>query len=161
MHYRLTDRSRQKIARKLYGSLEEEVIEIVEECLGDETDDEVDDSEDSEEEELEGGLADDEDPEKYDLDQLLKGIEVEFEHTDNPEQALEIAMDHLEEQDDYYDDLEEMEKEGSMRLKGISNQGMKRLALQILQNSASVDREAIQQLAYEALKADIHNGLQG
>ena len=113
MHYRLTDSSRQRIARTLYASLEEEIREIVEECLEDEDDDEVDDSEDYEEEdseeEIEGGLADEEDPEKYDLEQLLKGIEVEFEHTDEPEVALEIAMDHLEEQDDYYDELAKME----------------------------------------------------
>lgn len=182
----------------------------------DEDDDETDDDEDSEEEEdsedseeeIEGGLADGKDPEKYDLDQLLKGIEVEFEHTDKPEQALEIAMDHLEEDDDYYDDLEEMEKEGNMRIKGLKRIARKvkaqewagdsgyleqvqnivqdvqegvqdygedvesaieshasrvlgdyRLALQILQNSASVDREALQQLAYEALKADISQGM--
>lgn len=79
----------------------------------DEDDSEDDDDEDSEEEEwedeVEGGLADDKEPGDYDLDQLLKGIEVEFEHTDKPELALEIAMDHLEEQDDYYDELAKME----------------------------------------------------
>jgi hypothetical protein len=34
--------------------------------------------------------------------QLQDGIEIEMEHTDNPEIAKEIAMDHLTERPDYY-----------------------------------------------------------
>ena len=38
-------------------------------------------------------------------DQLEKGIEVEYEHTDDPEKAEIIALHHLEEVPDYYDKL--------------------------------------------------------
>lgn len=59
---------------------------------------------------LDGGLADGQPDSKYDKDQLEMGIEVEYEHTNNPEISKEIAKDHLEEIPDYYDRLEEMEK---------------------------------------------------
>jgi hypothetical protein len=42
--------------------------------------------------------------------QLKKGEKVEKEHTNNPEIAKEISMDHLEELPDYYDRLDKMEK---------------------------------------------------
>ncbi len=61
---------------------------------------------------LYGGLAfesgtteDDVDP-----DELLMGIEVEMEHTNNELIAKKIAMDHLTEIDDYYTRLEEIEE---------------------------------------------------
>lgn len=72
------------------------------------------DEPDAGEEELEGGLADGEEPTKYEPQQILRGMEVEMEHTDDPKVALEIAMDHLEEIPDYYDHLDKMEKEATM-----------------------------------------------
>lgn len=42
--------------------------------------------------------------------QLLKGIEVEKEHTGDTALAREIALDHLDEFPDYYDRLENAEK---------------------------------------------------
>ncbi len=42
--------------------------------------------------------------------QIVKGIEVEYEHTDDEIEAKKIAMDHLTEIPDYYDRLEEMER---------------------------------------------------
>ena len=56
-----------------------------------------------------GGLADDVPASELPEDQLEKGTEVEFEHTDNPAIAQEIAKDHLVEDDEYYDYLEDME----------------------------------------------------
>ena len=44
------------------------------------------------------------------IDQLKKGIKVEFEHTKNPDVALEIAMDHVFEDLKYYDKLKSIEK---------------------------------------------------
>lgn len=44
--------------------------------------------------------------EKYDREQLKKGLEVEKEHTDDPKVALKIAMDHLKEDPKYYDKLQ-------------------------------------------------------
>jgi hypothetical protein len=38
--------------------------------------------------------------------QLEKGRKYEMEHTDNPEQAEEIALDHLAEDPEYYNKLE-------------------------------------------------------
>ena len=90
----------------------EEIEEIVYSLLSERLDsDSEEDYDEESDEEIEGGLADGEDPEDYDLDQLLQGIEVEFEHTDDPEIALEIVMDHLEEKNDYYDSLSKMEEE--------------------------------------------------
>ena len=59
--------------------------------------------------EIEGGLADEADPNEFDARQIMKGMEVEMEHTDDPRQALEIAMDHLMEIPNYYDELADME----------------------------------------------------
>jgi hypothetical protein len=41
--------------------------------------------------------------------QLMKGVKVEFEHTNDKSKSREIAMDHLWELPDYYDRLENME----------------------------------------------------
>lgn len=41
--------------------------------------------------------------------ELEKGIKVEMEHTDDPEKAKEIALDHLSEQSDYYEKLKQVE----------------------------------------------------
>jgi len=68
---------------------------------------------------IEGGKADDADVSKYDPDQIVMGIKIEMEHTDDPKVALEIAMDHLEEIPDYYTRLDKMEKEA-----GVTDEGM-------------------------------------
>lgn len=46
-----------------------------------------------------------------DPEELKKGIEIEYEHTNNPEISKRIALDHLSEIDDYYTRLIKMEKE--------------------------------------------------
>jgi hypothetical protein len=51
---------------------------------------------------IQGGLADDKSPLEFDPDQILMGMEVEKEHTDNPLIAMEIVMDHLVEDPEYY-----------------------------------------------------------
>jgi hypothetical protein len=59
-------------------------------------------------EEIEGGLADGESPSKYNPKQILLGMEVEMgHHTNDPKEALEIVMDHLEKDPDYYGDNDE------------------------------------------------------
>jgi hypothetical protein len=66
---------------------------------------------------LSGGMADNQLDEKYDKEQLEKGIKIEMEHTNNKDVAKEIAKDHLEETKDfkdgngekYYDNLEKLE----------------------------------------------------
>lgn len=63
---------------------------------------------------LPGGLADGKSPSDYDPEQLAMGVEVEMEHTDDPDIAREIAMDHLEEIPDYYTRLKEMEAEAGV-----------------------------------------------
>ena len=56
-------------------------------------------------EQIEGGEAAGKSPEDFDKHQLFRGIIVELEHTDDVYKAMEIAMDHLAEHDDYYDKL--------------------------------------------------------
>jgi len=56
-----------------------------------------------------GGLADDTVPEDYDEDALERGALVEMEHTDDMDLAIEIAMDHLSEDPEYYNKLAKME----------------------------------------------------
>lgn len=54
--------------------------------------------------------------EQFDQEQLRMGIEVEKEHTDDPEEAKEIAKDHLVELPDYYTRLKKMEAEAEKEL---------------------------------------------
>lgn len=68
-------------------------------------------------ERLKGGKADGKKITKYDLNQLLMGIKVELEHTNDKMTALEIATDHLEEFPDYYTRLLKMEEEAEKELK--------------------------------------------
>lgn len=44
------------------------------------------------------------------LDQVRRGIKVEYEHTDSTAEATKIAFDHLKEMPDYYTKLNKMEK---------------------------------------------------
>jgi hypothetical protein len=70
---------------------------------------------------LKGGLADDKSVEDlakrhnvsvdFIADQLKKGIKVEMEHTGDKRVALEVALDHIFEDEKYYIKLEKMEKE--------------------------------------------------
>jgi len=63
---------------------------------------------------LQGGKADGKSPKDFDPEQILKGMKVELEHSDNPMIAIEIVMDHLAEIPTYYDYLEDMEKEAGV-----------------------------------------------
>jgi hypothetical protein len=58
-----------------------------------------------------GGEGDDCKIEDFDMEQLMKGIMMEFEHTNDVNFALEIVVDHLTEHPKYYDYLEAMETE--------------------------------------------------
>jgi len=58
---------------------------------------------------LPGGLADLASSDEFDTRQLEMGIEHEMEHTDDPDLAREIAMDHLIEDPLYYDHLQTLE----------------------------------------------------
>ncbi len=70
-------------------------------------------------EDLEGGKADKMTPQEIAkkhgviidkiISELLKGIKVEMEHTNDRDKAYEITMDHLFEMPDYYTKLDEME----------------------------------------------------
>ena len=56
---------------------------------------------------LESGLH----PDDIDYDELLIGIEVEMEHTEDIEVATKIALDHLAEHPMYYRALAQMEQD--------------------------------------------------
>jgi hypothetical protein len=60
---------------------------------------------------IKGGLADKKFIDDFGLETLLKGIAVEKEHTDEVSVATEITMDHLTEDNDYYQKLEKVEKQ--------------------------------------------------
>jgi hypothetical protein len=49
-----------------------------------------------------GGKGEGKSPLEFDPDQILKGMKVELEHTDDPMIALEITLDHLTEDPEYY-----------------------------------------------------------
>jgi len=51
---------------------------------------------------LQGGKGDGTSPLEFDPDQILKGLEVEMEHTDDPLVSIEIVLDHLTEDPEYY-----------------------------------------------------------
>lgn len=57
---------------------------------------------------LNGGLADDKYPIDFDINNLIKGIKIEFEHTSDVFRATKIAMDHLTEDKTYYNDIKKM-----------------------------------------------------
>jgi hypothetical protein len=65
-------------------------------------------------EKIPGGLADKKSPKDFNSKALAKGTKIEREHTDDPEKAREIAMDHLTEDPKYYDKLEKIEKKASI-----------------------------------------------
>jgi len=58
---------------------------------------------------LPGGLAEGMDPSDFDEDALAEGTQVELEHVEDREMAQEIAMDHLVEDDNYYEKLKQVE----------------------------------------------------
>lgn len=60
-------------------------------------------------------------------DQIKKGLNVEMEHTNDKEKALEIVMDHLTEFPDYYDRLNKMEKKADKELNENTRNLIKRL----------------------------------
>lgn len=77
---------------------------------------------------LEGGKADEVDIDKINKKQLEMGKKVEMEHTNDPELAKEIALDHLVEQleegkdkseQDYYTLLKEIESHGFISTKHL------------------------------------------
>lgn len=63
---------------------------------------------------LPGGRADDMVPADFDLDDLVDGAAHELEHTHDPDIAMEIAMDHLAEDPEYYRKLETIHKADSL-----------------------------------------------
>lgn len=60
---------------------------------------------------IKGGLADKMDPSEFDQKELMKGIHTEIEHVNDILQAMEIAMDHLSEDPDYYEKLASIHQE--------------------------------------------------
>lgn len=76
---------------------------------------------------VKGGLAKDKTPDDFDLDSLAAGAEIQMEHTDDPEVAIDIAMDHLEEHPLYYDEengLESFEDELDDLEKDLGDEGI-------------------------------------
>jgi len=66
-----------------------------------------------------GGIGDKTKPEDVDPKQLKIGIEVEQEHTNDPNAAREIALDHLTEDPEYYTKLRRIEKKDRSEDPGV------------------------------------------
>ena len=56
-------------------------------------------------EHLKGGNADEKKPSDFKPDEMEVGREIEREHSSNPNPSSEIATDHEQENDTYYDEL--------------------------------------------------------
>lgn len=69
---------------------------------------------------MKGGLADNKKPSDFNQKELRMGIKTEMEHTNSVWKAMEIAMDHLLEDPNYYTHLASMEKKYQER--GDKNQ---------------------------------------
>lgn len=54
---------------------------------------------------------------EFDLNQIIKGIQIESEHSQDPYIRLTITLDHLVEFSDYYTRLTKMEEEAKSELK--------------------------------------------
>ena len=55
---------------------------------------------------IKGGKGDKASPDDFDQKELMKGIHHEMEHTDKISIAMEIAIDHLSSNENYYSELE-------------------------------------------------------
>lgn len=89
-------------------------------------------------EQIKGGLAEEggKDLSDFDPEQLIKAIKVEKEHTPDIEKQLEIGMDHLTEDPEYYDDpMFDKEVKGKITVKEAHYLG-KRYALAELEKTA-------------------------
>jgi len=104
-----------------------------------------------------GGRADKKSPSDYNKKNVEKGHRIEFEHTDDPDIAREITIDHLEEFPDYYDDkkglpnMEEKLKDTKDARRGLYNQQQgddynQNVATEILQDWEMANREELKRL---------------
>lgn len=71
-----------------------------------------------------GGKADDKKPSDFEEDDLKDGRQHEMEHTNSRALATEIAMDHLVEDEDYYDKLKQMEAKKTLSVGAKPNEGV-------------------------------------
>lgn len=72
-----------------------------------------------------GGAADGADPNQFDPTQLAEGVEDELkEHTDDPNVAAEIAMDHLIKDPDYYKKMKLLEDEAEAKVAAARQAGV-------------------------------------
>jgi hypothetical protein len=64
---------------------------------------------------IKGGRGDKKSPSDFAKDAIAKGTQIEMEHTDDPMLSVEIAVDHLSEFPEYYEELEKMEAKMKMQ----------------------------------------------
>ena len=74
------------------------------------------------EDSLPGGKGDNADASKFSKEQIQAGIKVELEHTDDPKVALEIVLDHLTEDDQYYTKLAKVEPDAKKALEASQHE---------------------------------------
>jgi hypothetical protein len=90
---------------------------------------------------LKGGSADGKPITAYDLEPLLTGVKVETEHTNDIFIALEIAMDHLQRNPDFYSRLAKMERgaTSSKSQKGLKTQGKFQAYREAIRHAFQID----------------------
>jgi hypothetical protein len=90
---------------------------------------------------LPGGLADKRKPEDFDQTKLFLGTATEMEHVSDPKVAMEIAMDHLMEDEDYYYKLHKIESAKSINWKVKKGRKLsRRMEFQGLKISVETDK---------------------
>jgi len=92
--------------------LSDEEHQLLASLAGEDGEGSQEEGQEKEVDQLEGGLADGRQSSEFDPEQIKMGQEVEMEHTNDPDKALEIAKDHLAEDPEYYSKLKVMESEG-------------------------------------------------
>jgi len=114
-----------------------------------------------------GGKADNQNLNQYCPRQLLMGILVEMEHTDDIATAVEITTDHLEENRKYYSYLEDMESkmENSNKSVKLSASAWQRIAnsigIKVAQDSSEEDiLQVIDDLLQETEDSNMRSKLQ-
>ena len=111
------------------------------------------------EDKLPGGLGDKAETHDFSDKQIDKGLQVEKEHTDDPDKALEIVLDHLTENKNYYDYLEKAETKMKTdeKREALSNRAITRIdkGLHLMDKEAQADDE---DLSYLETDIDYHVG---
>jgi len=112
---------------------------------------------------LHGGKADEKTPDDFDADDIEIGTAIEREHTNNPDIATEISLDHDTENDTYYDELIMSgiadEKDAINTFNKIKTKQDKKIAIDKIQHHLNIEKEKLndEETEDEELNTDDEN----